>query len=278
VINVQTSWKEVFLKPTLLFFFSLAASAQEYYLIPERFTLPRAGDVKVGVTVGFFPESEFIPAVELFDRAILNSANGATSIANFEKAGNKAVASVYVTAPGDYSIAMATQPAVLEMTANEFEKYLREEGLSGAIALRMLRGEGLFQTREVFTWCLKTMVRVGKSNGEFSNPAGLMLEFVPQSDPFAMRPGSKLPVQVMFGDDPGRGLQVIATSAKSSEPHNLGRTDDNGMITVPIDAAGPWLLHTVALDRLPDGIKMGNKPVEWQSFWATLTFEVPERN
>jgi uncharacterized GH25 family protein len=266
------------LKSILLLFFSLAAGAQEYYLIPERFTLPQVGDVKVGVTVGFFPESQFTPAVERFDRAILSSANGATSIANFEKAGNKAVASVNVTAPGDYSIAMATQPAVLEMSATEFDKYLREEGLSSAIAIRMLRGENLFQTREVFTWCLKTMVQVGKSNGEFSSPAGLMLEFVPQSDPFATRPGSTLPVQVIFGDGPGKGLQVLATSAKSSKPRNLGRTDDNGMIMVPIDAAGSWLLHTVALDRLPDGIGMGDKPVEWQSFWATLTFEVPQRN
>jgi hypothetical protein len=46
----------------------------------------------------------------------------------------------------------------------------------------------------------------------------------------------------------------------------VGKTDDEGRIDVPV-TPGQWRLHAIHMER-------STKPdADWESFWATLTFE-----
>jgi hypothetical protein len=43
-------------------------------------------------------------------------------------------------------------------------------------------------------------------------------------------------------------------------------------VSLPLDAAGTWLVKAVHMTRTPAGSE-----ADWESLWAPLTFEVPEK-
>jgi transcription elongation factor GreA-like protein len=59
-------------------------------------------------------------------------------------------------------------------------------------------------------------------------------------------------------------------AARAGRIDNIGRTDANGIINVPIKATGPIRLHTIKMERLPGF----TNEADWVSFWATLTLDI----
>jgi len=96
----------------------------------------------------------------------------------------------------------------------------------------------------------------------------LPIEIVPEKDPSQLRSGEALPVKVLFKGVPAKNLQLFAASTGAPANKNIGKTDANGRIAVPV-TPGKWRLHTILMERItaPDA--------DWESFWATLTFEIP---
>jgi hypothetical protein len=45
------------------------------------------------------------------------------------------------------------------------------------------------------------------------------------------------------------------------------RSDEGGRATFVIDREGAWLVKTIHMIRLPQGVG-----IEWESYWATLSF------
>ena len=48
----------------------------------------------------------------------------------------------------------------------------------------------------------------------------------------------------------------------------IGKTDAQGRIALPVKS-GKWRLHTIYMERIAE------PDADWESFWATLTFEIP---
>lgn len=168
-------------------------------------------------------------------------------------------------APGAYLAVAAVTPQLTEMSGNEFTEYLREERLAHVIAVRdALAESGLIATERYYRFA-KVAVRNGPgSAAHLTRPVGLPAEFVPSSDPTALRPGEPLTVQLLIAGEP---VPDAAVSAVSGETVIEGRTDAEGRATLPIDAYGPWLIRTVQMQRLPP-----SDYAEWESYWVTLAF------
>jgi len=86
------------------------------------------------------------------------------------------------------------------------------------------------------------------AKGGFDRVLGQQLELIPQSDPFAVRPGQKLPVRVLFRSQPlaGVGLECGDGVTKIKEVDiPRYKTNTEGIALIPIEKVG---LQIIALD------------------------------
>ena len=241
---------------------SLALSAHDTYLMPMKFTVKSGKPLFVSVHNGdSFPASEHATPP---DRLI-------TSLTHLRIAGRATHGVAEVTKTGSMYVTAQTKPKLLVLPAEKFEAYLAEEGLQRIALKRKDRGQSGTPGREIYSKFAKALVTVDAPDAGFSKPVGLPIEIVPQADPSTLAPGSTLPVLVMWNGKPASGLQVERAWAHGgkSDRKVIGRTDAQGRIDIPVDSPGKWRLHAVHMQASTQAA------ADWESFWASLTFEVP---
>jgi uncharacterized GH25 family protein len=256
------------MKPAILILFSTCLVAHDLYLMPQKFRAAAGESILLSAHTGdSFPGSE-----HSVDPARLTS-YPALPEGSWRMLGKATHATVKIASPGGKVYGVATQPRFLEMEAAKFEEYLREEGLAAASALRQSKGESTAKSREMYAKFAKTYVAAETAGAAYRTPLGLKIEFVPQADPAALKPGGELPVIVLFNGQPLAGVQVeLALSAdpKQKSLHRIaGRTDAQGRLNIAIPAAGKVRLHCVQMERVAQPTH------DWESSWASFTFEVP---
>jgi lysophospholipase L1-like esterase len=250
-----------------------SAAAHDLWLVPpER---PAVGaPVRVRANVGMdFPNSEHAPDPAAFSRRLLIRPDG--SPGELRAAGKDGLSGLVEFTPaqtGVYVLAVETKPRLITLAAGKFNDYLVADGLPHIYRLRA-REKTLDQPgRERYSKYVKALVRVGDGRaGDPCRVAGLTLEIVPQRDPFAVRPGQALPVRVLF-----RGKPLAEANVGWQRPgdgamaRGYVRTDAHGEALIPIAGAG---LMTIRLTHMTRPKAADH---EWESFWATLTFHVPD--
>lgn len=225
----------------------------DLYLMPQKFR-PVAGEkILLSAHTGdSFPNSE-----QPVDPARLQS----RPAAEWRILGKATHTTVEVTAGGQY-FAVETKPKYLEMEAEKFRAYLKEEGLDAVLGkVASMTGK----SREMYSKFAKTYVVAGERNGEYAKALGLKIEIVPLADPAMVKAGDVLPVQVLLDGKPLAGAQMEIAASRG---RIAGRTDREGKLMVKIEEGGKTRLHTVAMEA-GDG-----KTHDWASYWASLTFEV----
>jgi uncharacterized GH25 family protein len=166
---------------------------------------------------------------------------------------------------------VSTSPNSIEMKPAAFEGYLKEEGLTKVIRARQEAGVPDKPGREQYSKFAKAYVS-GKTGREVAlKPAGLTIEFVPSIDPATVKPGGKLPVVLLFRGQPLADAQVLRSTPGGTDGEHrvVGRTDANGRIEVPIVKSGAHRLHSIQM-----AANQGRAAFDWESFWASMTFEV----
>jgi uncharacterized GH25 family protein len=176
-----------------------------------------------------------------------------------------------VGSSGDLILAVSTVPTLIELPAAKFTAYLKDEGLTDTIAWRAQHGESDNAGKERYSKYAKAILRSGQANGFASHAVGYVIEIVPEADPYALKPGDSLPVQVLFRGQPAAGLEIESAWANTTgnQATVVGRTGADGRMRVPLAAAGRWRLHTIKMERCAE-----QAAADWESFWASLTFEI----
>jgi len=211
---------------------------------------------------------------------------------------------------GTLVLGFRTSHARIEIEPDKFGEYLRLEGLEPVLALRAERGESGQPATEAYSRCAKALVDVRPAGGAADEPAkagagdralGFTLELIAEQDPFLLRDAAgaargapagelePLTVRLLFEDQPLTGALVRATAlvhaprdddpvvpfgAPLPEPLRV-RTDEAGRAELRLPHRGEWLLTAVHMRPAPADIT-DVTDVEWESFWASLTFAVPE--
>jgi len=177
-----------------------------------------------------------------------------------------------VAAPGLHVLGYSSNPSPVDLTAEKFNQYLKDEGLDAAAALRLRRNEMGNKVREVFSRYAKSLVQVGPPNAASADrKLGFTLELVAEGNPFTLRDGQELPVQLTYNAHPLAGVLVVAMNRKNPSQAISARTDKEGRVRFSLRAGGLWLIKAV------HAVESGTPNADWASYWASLTFELGAR-
>ncbi len=173
---------------------ALPASAHDFWIEPSTFRPQPGSVIKVALRVGEDFKGEPVRREsEKIERFLLASSAGTAPIKGMEGADPAGL--VRVDSPGLHTIVYRSTRSSIELPAEKFEAYLKEEGLERIVALRAARGESAKAGREVYSRCAKAIVLCGdppvsplmKGGGDF--PFGL----APRSPSATLGKGSDPP-------------------------------------------------------------------------------------
>jgi uncharacterized GH25 family protein len=175
-----------------------------------------------------------------------------------------------VTAPGLLIIGYRSRPTPIELAAQTFNQYLKDEGLDAVASIRASRNQTNNPAHEVFARCAKSLLLSGSpSAAEGDQRLGFTLELVAERNPYTLRAGDDLPVSLTYEGRPLQGALVVAMNRRNAAAKLSARTDRQGHVTFKLPQEGIWLIKAVHMIPAPSGAN-----AEWASFWASLTFEL----
>jgi uncharacterized GH25 family protein len=179
-----------------------------------------------------------------------------------------------VAAPGLLVVGYGSNPSAVELPAEKFNQYLKEEGLDAVAALRARRNETGAKAQELFSRCAKSLVLSGSPSAAQSDRLlGFTLELVAERNPYAIRAGADLPVRLTYENRPLAGALVVAMNRLNPSEKLSARTGGDGRVRFRLRSGGLWLIKAVHMIPAPAGAG-----AQWASFWASLTFELPAMN
>ena len=173
--------------------------------------------------------------------------------------------------PGTRVLAYESHPSQVELAADKFHAYLHDEGMDWVVKAREAAGTAPTSGRERFRRSAKTLVQVGaRSDGASTRVAGQKIEIVPLDDPLAKAAGATLRFQLLFEGKPRPGVLVKAWHKLGAQVTTIrATTDEAGRFVLTLPFAGDWMLNAVHMTPAT-----GSPDVDWDSYWASLTFNL----
>jgi uncharacterized GH25 family protein len=183
----------------------------------------------------------------------------------------------YFRQPGTHVVLLRSTNSFIELPAEQFTAYLREEGLDYALKLRQERDEMAKPGRETYRRCAKTLIQVGApvTDSACRRVYGLPLELVPEQNPYRLAADKALTVRVLRAGKPASGTAVQVWQRQPAglpTTHYTTRANQNGRILLRLSGPGPYLLAAVEMGVSPAKLR---DRADWQSTWASLTFAGP---
>jgi uncharacterized GH25 family protein len=253
---------------------SVVAFSHDYWLEPESFFIPVGGEVNVRMYMGqhLTSEEERPYKANATVRFELFSGDSREDLSKLAK-DEAPVARLAPPNPGNYLLAMERKAQTITLVADKFTEYLKEEGLDAIIKDRERLGESETNGNERYNRFLKTLLQVGdKHDDTFKRVVGHRLEIIPQHNPYKLKPGSSLKLQVLFEGQPLIDATVYADNRSNGTVQTQKlQTSHAGTIVVKLDRPGVWLVRMVHMQRC---IKCGD--INWESFWSAFSFGLKE--
>jgi uncharacterized GH25 family protein len=251
------------------------ANAHDLWLVPAGPDQHRVGQaLLVQANSGMdFPKSVQAADTALFAKRLTIRPDG--SAGNLEPAGKEGDSGLLRFVPehaGLHVVAVETQAKVISLEADKFNEYLVADGLPHIYRLRAKEQTLDQPARERYSKFPKALIQVGDAGaGDAAKALGLTLEIVPLANPFGLKPGDTLRVRVLFRNQPLADANLGWDHPDDGEPPSgTVRTDSRGEALVPIAHTGLMAIRLTHMTRPKQA------DYEWESFWTTLTFRVPD--
>jgi len=241
--------------------------AHDMWIEPTTFA-PRSGDiVGVKLRVGQDLLGDPIPRdPALVNQFIVEDATGRKPVVGRD--GADPAGYVRAAAPGVLVVGYRSNASRVELAADTFNRYLKEEGLDAVAALRAKRNELGAPVHELFSRCAKSLLLSGAPEGtQGDRLLGFTLELVAERNPYMLQSGQELPVRLTYEHRPLPGALVVAMNRRNPSEKISARTDSDGRVRLRLRPGGMWLIKAVHMIPAPAGAD-----ADWMSFWASLTF------
>lgn len=246
--------------------------AHDFWIEPDRFHGDSGDAVLLTLRQGVGLKGDSLPYITEF--FVDFSRTDATGRHPFDSEPGDDPAASFVPADGETVVGYFSNRDFVELEPEKFRAYLLDEGMDSIEAERERLGEADSTAREYFVRCAKTLLRAGPvTPGRlFDQPLGFPLELVPLDDPGLLQPGDTLRVRLLYEGKPIEGIRVRAfTKDRPREPLDV-RTDSAGSVQLLLPGGGIWFIKAVHMRRLED-----DPNADWESFWASLLFEIDQK-
>ena len=232
------------------------AAAHDLFLKPTRFFAPENSEVRVRVLNGTFTRSEnSIARNRLADASVLMPGRRVSlDTAEWSVTGDTSTFHIHTRGAGTYVIGVSTRPSVIDLTADDFNLYLKEDGIPDVLEARQRAGELGKPARERYHKHVKTLVQVGTArSNEFSTPMGYPAELIPVENPYTLAAGATLRVKTLVDGKPAANQYVLYGGVDASEaniPPQSVRSNAQGIATIPLSKPGLWYVKFINMTRL----------------------------
>lgn len=258
---------------TILCGHTLFLKPSSYFVEPDR-------DVTVALLNGTFQKSEnVITRDRMRDVSIVNG-NGTVQhpdTSQWYDEGTRSKIDFTTGETGTYVLGVSTASRTISLSTNAFIDYLRHEGVADVLTAQKEAGPKADSVQERYSKHVKTLVQVGEKHTDaYQHRLGYPIEIVPQENPFSLQTGENLDVQVLHNGEPVSD-QVVYANYQGHHSHGEDggheaavqvRTDDEGIANIPLNHEGKWYVRLIHMVEVP------GSEVDYESNWATLTFEV----
>ncbi len=243
-------------------------AAHDFWIVPATFRPEVGTTVAVSLRVG----ERFRGEPVLIDRALVERffAVGPTAERPVAaRQGSEPAGLVRIGAPGLWIIGYRSRPSRVSLEAEQFERYLMEEGLETIIDLRAARAESGTRGQEIFSRCAKSLLSAGPGTKGHDRPLGLTLELIAEENPYSLYPGQQLSVRLLYEGNPLPAALVVATNSDEPDERMAARSDSEGRTTFRLGRGGAWLIKAVHMIPAPP-----DAAADWESLWASVTFQI----
>ncbi len=265
-------------------------SSHDMFLKLDKYKLESYSNVVIHLFNGTFDRSDnVITRDRMIDVSIVaNGKRSSVDTTDWYEEDKTTYLNFRTDSPGTYVAGVSTKARSLGMSADSFHDYLEHDGVLDMLALRKQNGTLNDTAIERYSKHVKTIFQVGnKLTDDYSTELGYSIEFILMENPYDMHPGHDLPVKLLFNQEPlADQLVYVGSAAAHSHSHEDDRhshdeegdhthddlvqlrTDEKGLLNVPISSEGVWYLKTIHL------VEIEEQGLTHESNWATVTFAV----
>jgi uncharacterized GH25 family protein len=245
-------------------------SAHDFWLEPSTFHPAPNTAVEVRLRVGQDYLGDPVPRPQELIRFEAVTAEGTAPVVGQPM--DEPAGVVAVKKRGLTLVAYQSKPGYVELSEEKLQQYIREEGLERIVEERRRSPYANQPWHEMFSRCAKALLWTGSGPANvFNKRVGMPMELVPLKNPYTLAPKAKLPVQLLYRGKPLAGVLFVITPKMEPERKVAVRSDAKGMVNVTLDRGGAWMIKAVHVVPAAAGARG-----QWESFWASLTFELPE--
>jgi uncharacterized GH25 family protein len=248
--------------------FATASLAHDSWIMCDPAVVTSGRVLSVRMTSGEkFPTFETAPDAERVAKAEWRMGAKRGTIAEFKKEEKALTASGRVSDDGVAVIAVEFHPREIDLDADKVSDYLEEIAAPASVRKAWEEDGAAAGWHETFAKHAKTYVRIG-SGGDASGALGAVgfnIDFLPDSDPTALKVGDSLAMKVIRGGNELESSPIFVVCGATGEAV-MPRTNKAGMMRVKITSPGWWLVRTTQLRHKSAGV--------WESDFTTMTFYV----
>lgn len=177
---------------------------------------------------------------------------------------------VPLTSEGEILIVMQTNNAVIESTAEQFNAYLKEDGLDEVMNIRTSTGTLDRPAREHYQRNAKLLVSCGGvHDNTYRKNSGMPLEIIALQNPYTTPVGGEIQFRVLFENKP-HAFALVKIWHKDQGRTFMQNvyTDKDGVATTIISGKGSWMVSCVKMKASTE------TNIDWQSYWGSFVFGI----
>lgn len=291
-------------KLTYLLLAVILFSSHDMYLKLDNYFLTPNTAAKIQLFNGTFEQSDnVIDRNRMLDASLVGNGQRMPIDTNqWSDQGGMTLLDFQTGEAGTWVMGVSTRARNIEMDAEAFNRYLEHDGVLDMIAQREANNTLDSSAVEKYSKHVKTIFQVGEElTADWQTKLGYPIEFIPLANPYEMHPGHDLSVKLLWQDQPLKNQLVYVGSTKSEADHDghshthadgtehdhshdhshdhaeeadhshdlaQYRTNDDGIVKIPITHQGTWYMRTIHLTTV-------DAPgLTHESNWATLTFAI----
>jgi uncharacterized GH25 family protein len=256
---------------TLLAFSAYPLAAQEFWMMPDKFSYVQHDSIRIKFSVGenFVGDTWNLRAERIKSVSVYHNGK-VTNLTSKLKEGRGEHVMIPDVTEGTYVVSMESNNVFVELAADQFNAYLKEYALDDASARRKKNNTSGTPGREVYSRNAKVIVQVGpKEDNGYKTITGLPLEIVPEKNPGQIKKGEMVKFRILYNGKPEFGARAFVWNNKDNRTYVQPiYSQQDGAIDVRIFNDGQWMVSVVKM------IPSNDKKADWQSYWGSLVFDV----